>query len=69
MKDFLAGTFGKLLQILLVIAGIMLLALSCSVPPNTMGTVASVALKILGVVCFCGVFGIRYWLGNIVRLR
>jgi len=69
MKDFLRGTLGKLLQILLVIAGFMLLALSCEFHPDTMGNIASIVLKILGILCFCAVFGIRYWLGNIVRLK
>jgi hypothetical protein len=71
MKDFLLGTFGRLLQIVLGILSIFLMfsgLLSCS-SGGTGQTIMGWILFILGVLCGCAVFGIRYWLGHIVRMR
>jgi len=65
MADFLRGTLGVLLQIVLTVAGISLLGLSC-VPGSE---ARSIVFIILGVVCFCAVAGVRYWLGTIHRHR
>lgn len=63
--DFLRGTLGVLLQIVLTVAGIVLLGFSC-VPGSE---ARSIAFIILGIVCFSAVAGVRYWLGTIHRHR
>ena len=65
MKDFLRGTVGCALQIVLFVAGCFLIAYS----GNTGSGVSQNLLIVLGILCFCTVFGIRYWLGNIFRIR
>jgi len=65
MADFLRGTLGVLLQIVLAIAGIALIGLAC-VPSSE---ARSIAFMILGIVCFSAVAGVRYWLGTIHRHR
>lgn len=67
MRDFLKGTLGVFLQIILVILGIGLLATGLMSCGNLM--VAGGLLLVLGILCFCAVAGIRYWLGHIVRIR
>ena len=61
LKDFLVGTFGKLLQVLFVLAGIGFLI------AGVFGS--SVLYIIIGIVLLCMGFGIRYALGNIFRMR
>jgi hypothetical protein len=71
MRDFLRGTLGRLLQIVLSILSLGLMfsgIMSCSLG-GTGQTVGGWILFVLGVVCGCAVFGIRYWLGHIVRIR
>lgn len=71
MNDFLRGTLGKLAQIVLTLLGFLLLFsgfFSCALS-NSGNSGVSIFLVILGIVCFCAVFGIRYWLGSINRLR
>lgn len=66
LKDFLVGTFGKVLQVALIIAGVSLLASGLA------GDFAGrpfVGRIVGGVLCFCASFGIRYALGQIVRFR
>jgi len=65
MRDFLRGTLGILLQVVLTILGIGLLGLSCLGGSSGGGII----LIILGILCFCAVGGIRYWLGHIARIR
>jgi len=68
MKDFLAGTFGKFLQLVLSVLGLVFLIVgfvSCASENVTIGAI----LFLLGILCFCAVFGVRYWLGHIMRLR
>jgi hypothetical protein len=61
LRDFLLGTFGKVLQIILVLAGAFLLI---------DGLVFSAWAKIIGgIVCLGTGFGIMYALGQIIRLR
>jgi hypothetical protein len=64
MKDFLRGTFGVFAQIVLIILGIVLIGVSC-----VAGSGVGILLLVLGILCFCAVAGIRYWLGHIVRMR
>ena len=71
MRDFLRGTLGRLLQLLLTgLSIIFILAglISCAIG-GTGQTVTGWVLFILGLVFASAVFGIRYWLGHIVRLR
>ena len=68
MKDFLKGTIGCFLQIILVIAGIILTIssfVSCGNEDTGVGTL----YLILAFLCWSAVFGIRYWLGHILRHR
>lgn len=68
MKDFLKGEIGRFAQLVLAIIGLILLIMglaSCGNSNTTTGTF----LVILGVLCWCTVAGIRYWLGIIVRSR
>jgi amino acid transporter len=65
MKDFLRGTAGCVIQVVLFVLGLAFLAGSCVATSET-GTVLSI---VLGILCFCAVGGIRYWLGNIFRIR
>lgn len=65
MKDFLRGTMGCALQIVLVVAGCFLIAYSV----DTGSAISQTLLIVLGILCFCAVAGIRYWLGNILRIR
>jgi len=65
MKDFLRGTVGCALQIALFVAGCFLIAYSV----DTGSHVSQILLIVLGILCFCAVAGIRYWLGNIFRIR
>ena len=65
MKDFLRGTMGCALQIVLFVVGCFLIAYSV----DTGSDVSQNLLIVLGILCFCAVTGIRYWLGNIFRIR
>jgi protein-S-isoprenylcysteine O-methyltransferase Ste14 len=71
MGDFLRGTLGLFLQIILSIISIILIFVgffSCAIGHGGQ-TVIGWILFILGVLCGCAVFGIRYWLGHVVRMR
>ena len=61
MGDFLKGTFGKLLQLIFVILGFILLF------SGIFG--GNLFLVVVGILFWCASFGIRYWLGHIVRHR
>lgn len=61
MGDFLRGTIGRLLQIVFVLLGLVL------VFGGLFG--GSGLAVVFGVVCWCAAFGIRYWLGHIIRQR
>ena len=65
MKDFLRGTMGCALQIVLFIAGISLIGLAADYDFDAIGKL----FMVLGILCFCAVAGIRYSLGNIFRIR
>jgi hypothetical protein len=65
MKDFLRGTMGCALQIVLFAAGVSLIGLGANHNFDAVGKL----LLVLGILCFCAVFGIRYALGNIFRIR
>jgi len=65
MKDFLRGTLGVFAQIVLLMLGIGLLVTSCVAGSGA----GSIAMLVLGILCFCAVADIRYWLGHIVRMR
>ena len=65
MKDFLRGTMGCALQIVLFVAGCFLIAYSV----DRGSDISRNLMIVLGILCFCAVFGIRYWLGNIFRIR
>ena len=71
MEDFLKGTLGRLLQIIFSALSVILIFAgigSCSVG-GTGQTIGGWILFILGIVFGCAVFGIRYWLGHIIRPR
>jgi hypothetical protein len=65
MRDFLRGTMGCVLQIVLFVAGFSLIGVGADRGLDALGKL----LLVLGILCFCAVFGIRYWLGNIFRIR
>jgi len=65
MKDFLRGTMGCFLQIVLFVAAISLIALAAEHGFDAVGNL----FLVLGILCFCAVAGIRYALGNIFRIR
>ena len=67
MQDFLRGTFGALLHIVLTILGVFFFAVSCVGVFSSPGF--GVVGVILGILCLCAAFGIRYWLGTIHRHR
>ncbi len=71
MRDFLRGTIGVLLQIVLLLLSFFLIFggfFSC-VAGTKGGTQVGWVMFILGIVCLAGTAGIRYWLGHIVRIR
>ena len=61
MRDFLRGTIGKVLQVILVVLGIMFV-----VGGIFAGSIVTV---VIGILCWCIAFGIRYWLGHIIRYK
>ena len=61
LRDFLVGTFGKLLQLLFLIGGIIVL-----VGGIIGGSGVGIAI---GIVLLCAAAGVRYALGNVVRVR
>jgi len=68
MGEFLKGTMGVFLQIILLILGIVLFIasfVSCGNDSMVTGGI----LLVLGILCFCAMVGIRYWLGHIVRMK
>lgn len=68
MRDFLAGTFGRFLQLVFSVAGLVLFVVglvSCGSERAVLGGV----LLLLSVLSWCAVFGVRYWLGHIMRVR
>ncbi len=66
IRDFLVGTFGKVLQVVLVGAGIFVVISGLIDDP--MGGLL-ISRIIGGVLCLCASFGIRYALGQIIRIR
>ena len=61
LRDFLVGTFGKILQVLFVVAGVFLLI---------GGVLGGSGIGIaLGIVLLCMGAGMRYALGSIFRIR
>jgi len=65
MRDFLRGTMGCALQIVLFVAGCFLIAYGA----DRESDVARNLMIVLGILCFCAIGGIRYWLGSIFRIR
>jgi len=68
MRDFLRGTIGMFLQIILGIAGLVLIIssfVSCANEHTGTGTL----YLILAILCWSAAFGIRYWLGHVSRQR
>lgn len=68
MEDFIKGTLGKFLQLVFSLGGFVLLVLgliSCAAGSGVGGGI----FILLGILCFCAVFGVRYWLGHIMRIR
>jgi hypothetical protein len=65
MKDFLRGTMGCFLQIVLFVAGMFLIVYGI----GRSSEASQILFIVLGVLCFCAVAGIRYALGNIFRIR
>ncbi len=65
MKDFLRGTAGCALQIVLFVAGVSLIGLAADHDFDAVGKL----FLVLGILCFCAMAGIRYSLGNIFRIR
>ena len=61
LRDFLVGTFGKILQVLFIVAGLFLL-----IGGIFGGSGVGIAL---GIVLLCMGAGMRYALGSIFRMR
>ena len=61
LRDFLVGTFGKILQVLFIVAGLFLL-IGGLLGGSGIGIV-------LGIVFLCMGAGMRYALGSIFRMR
>ncbi len=71
MNDFLRGTLGRFLQIIFAVISLFLLfagLMSCATG-RTGGQVIGWVLFLFGVLFGSAVFGIRYWLGHVVRIR
>jgi len=68
MRDFLRGTIGKFLQIILGIAGLVFI-ISSFVSCGNENTGTGTLYLILAILCWSASFGIRYWLGHIFRQR
>lgn len=60
-RDFLIGTFGKLLQVVFIGIGILLIIFS--------GLLGSIGYVVLGVLFLCAAYGVRYAIGYIIRHR
>ncbi len=72
MKDFLRGTFGRFLQIIFGLSGIICLIIgltSCSGIGGNSRPVIGGLLIVLAIILWCMAFGVRYWLGHNVRIR
>ncbi len=68
MGDFLRGTFGCLLQgVLMVLAfGFMIMGVvACGSNQEGLGGF----FVVLSILCFAAEGGVRYWLGHVVRMR
>jgi hypothetical protein len=68
MRDFLRGTLGILAQVVLSIIGLIFLVaslVSCGSSHTAVGSL----FFFFGILCWCAIGGIRYWLGHIVRMR
>ncbi|MBA7472061.1 hypothetical protein ES707_07381 [subsurface metagenome] len=68
MRDFLKGTMGCVIQIILGIVGIIFMVLSFVSCGNEQTGIGTLYL-ILTILCWSAVGGIRYWLGHIFRQR
>ena len=68
MKEYLTGTSGRLLQILLGVLG-LIFAFSGIVSFGTSQTVNGSVYSVLSVLCWGTIGGIRYWLRRTVRNR
>jgi len=68
MRDFLRGTLGRLAMVALAIIGFIFMIISL-VSCGSSHMVEGWLFFILGIVCWCAVGGVRYWLGHIVRMR
>ena len=68
MRDFIRGTLGMLGQIffLLLSVGLLLGSIGAFIGENAF---LGIVLIILGIVSWCAIFGVRYWLGHVTRLR
>jgi uncharacterized membrane protein len=65
MRDFLKGTMGCALQVVLFVAAVSLIGLAANHNFDAIGKL----FLVLGILCFCAIAGIRYALGNILRIR
>lgn len=65
MRDFLRGTMGCALQVVLFVAAVSLIGLAADHNFDAVGKL----FPVLGILCFCAIAGIRYALGNIFRIR
>lgn len=68
MKDFIKGTLGKFLQVILAIVGAIFFVVSL-VACGSGEIVGGGIFMALSILSFCAIFGIRYWLGHIIRTR
>jgi len=66
-NDFVRGTVCKLLQVVLLILGLGFGA--CGVVNWVQGNNVGWVYIIIAIVCFCARYGVKYYLGSIVRFR
>lgn len=68
MRDFFIGTLGKLLQVVFTIVGLGFVLVSFGSFISGSAALGGLLLFI-GIFFLCGIFGIRYALGHVIRHR
>lgn len=69
MGDILRGAIGKFLEVGLMILGLLFFLVFPLIGILSNSTGMIIVGVLLGILCWCFAFGIRYWLGRIFRSR
>jgi len=67
MRDFLRGTLGMVLRVVLGFASIVSIISGLNYLFSNVAV--GIVLLVLGLLFGCASYGVKYWLGNIYRLR